>query len=111
MDYQHQKLRLKVCTNTGLNIMCTVNKDWTVDKLYPHITGLYKEVTEDQGGNNVFVYITTLKKNSFFIPKSQVVGEIFNDGDEVTCNVEVKSSKNSGNKKERVEEKRNAKDF
>lgn len=39
---QHQKLRLKVSTNTGLNIMCTANKDWTVDQLYPHITRLYK---------------------------------------------------------------------
>ena len=39
---QHQKLRLKVSTNTGLNIMCTVNKDWAVEQLYPHITKLYK---------------------------------------------------------------------
>lgn len=45
---QHQKLRLKVTTNTGLNLMCTVNKSWTVEQLYPHITKLYKEVTEDQ---------------------------------------------------------------
>lgn len=60
---QQQRLRLKVSTNTGLNIMCTVNKDWSVDALYPHITKLYKEVTEDQGEGNVNMTITMLKKN------------------------------------------------
>jgi hypothetical protein len=39
---QHQRLRLKVITNTGLNIMCTANKDITVDQLYPQITHLYQ---------------------------------------------------------------------
>ena len=39
---QHQKLRLKVTTNTGLNLMCKVNKNWTIEQLYPHITKLYK---------------------------------------------------------------------
>lgn len=69
-------------TNTGLNIICTVYKDWTVEQLYPHITKLYKEVTEDTGGNtHNNMHITTLKKNTYYIPKSQVVGEIFLDGD------------------------------
>jgi len=63
-------------------------------------------VTEDQGGQHVYVHITTLKKNNYFIPKSQVVGEIFLDGDEVNCNVETKVVKN-GNKKERMIEKKN----
>ena len=81
MDPQNQKLRLKVTTNTGLNIMCTVHKDWTVSMLYPHIAKLYEEVTEDQGDNWGNLRITTLKKQEFFIPRSQLVGEIFQDGD------------------------------
>lgn len=73
--------------------MCTVNKDWSVQQLYPHITKLYKQVTEDQDNNNnnnndkdkdkekCEIQITTLKKNTYYIPKSQIVGEVFVDGD------------------------------
>lgn len=62
-------------------------------------------MTEDQGGEHLSVSITTLKKNNYFIPKSQVVGEIFIDGDEVNCNVETKPLRNIP-KKERVNDKK-----
>ena len=105
-----QKLRLKVSTNTGLNIMCTVNKDWTVDALYPHITKLYKEVTEDQREVSGNLRITMLKKSEFFIPKSQLVGEIFVDGDDVSCHVDFQPRPSKG-KKEKKHEKREEKDM
>jgi hypothetical protein len=46
MHTQPQRIRLKILTNTNLNLMCTVNKEWTIQQLYPYITNLYHEVTE-----------------------------------------------------------------
>ena len=47
MDHQ-SKIRLKVNTDTGLNILCTAPKDWRVSSLYSHISRLYQEVTLEE---------------------------------------------------------------
>ena len=45
MDHSEEKIRLRVSTNTGLNLMCSVVKEWKIDRLLNHIATLYSEVT------------------------------------------------------------------
>lgn len=47
MDHQ-SKIRLKVKTDTGLNILCTAPRDWRVAQLYSHLSKLFKEVIEEE---------------------------------------------------------------
>ena len=56
--------------------------------------------------------ITMLKKGEYFIPRSQLVGDIFSDEDEVACHVEFRSHKKNDQtkgKKEKKAEKANEK--
>lgn len=57
-------------------------------------------MTADQGDKNHHIQVNTLKKNGYYIPQSQVVGEIFMDNDEVTCNVDVDKATRKQQKKE-----------
>ena len=41
MNISSERLRLKVSTSTGLNIMCSASKEWKVDTLYSYLERLY----------------------------------------------------------------------
>ena len=62
-------------------------------------------MTEEQGHNHGTITITKLKKGDFYLPKSQVVGEVFSDMDEISCTVHLRNEK-SHNKKEQKERKK-----
>jgi hypothetical protein len=50
-EYTEKKnrIKLRVLTSTGLNLLCTANRSQKVKELLPHIIKLYEEVKEDQG--------------------------------------------------------------
>lgn len=50
-EYAERKnrIKLRVLTSTGLNLLCTANRSQKVKELLPHIIKLYEEVKEDQG--------------------------------------------------------------
>ena len=63
--------------------MCSVPKKWLVHKLYSHLEKLYAEVTEDHGLQQRNIIITKMKRDEYYIPKSQEVGAIFSDLDQI----------------------------
>ena len=96
MDNEHfqrkNKIKLRVVTSTGLNLLCTANTAQKVRELLPHIIKLYQEVKEDQGlvanaHKNTQPTIKFLKKEQFYVAPSEMVGDIFDDNDEVFCEI------------------------
>jgi hypothetical protein len=61
--------------------MCSAQKNWHISSLYPYLESLYEEVTYEQGTINNGISITKLKKDDFYIPRSQLIGEVFDDLD------------------------------
>jgi len=59
------RIKLKVTTNTGLNLLCTANRGQRVRELLPHIANIYEEVKEDQG------FEDSLKQHKIFVKTIQ----------------------------------------
>lgn len=85
------RIRLKVATNAGINILCTALRSWRVVDWLPHIEEAYREVKEDQEDDEPskqrFIRALRIKKGDFYIANSELVGDIFEDNDEVQCEI------------------------
>jgi hypothetical protein len=108
------RIRLKVATNAGINILCTALRSWRVVDWLPHIEEAYREVKEDQEDDEPskqrFIRALRIKKGEFYIANSELVGDIFEDNDEVQCEITFppkETSKAKQPKKDKASKKRN----
>lgn len=108
------RIRLKVATNAGINILCTALRTWRVVEWLPYIEEAYREVKEDQEGDEDsrkrFIKAIRIKKGNFYIANSELIGDIFEDNDEVQCEIAFPSAEKKKSKKERKEGKKSRKE-
>jgi hypothetical protein len=109
------RIRLKVATNAGINILCTALRTWRVVEWLPHIEEAYREVKEDQEGDEDskrrFIRALRIKKGDFYIANSELIGDIFEDNDEVQCEIAFpQAGEKRRSKKDRKSDKKQHKD-
>jgi hypothetical protein len=91
--YTNKKLRLRVSTNNGKRLICSVGYDNTVRELAQCILGIYNELISDPthryykpGYRAKRIYNTRIR--SYYLSMGDYVIDVLNDFDEVECDVE-----------------------
>lgn len=110
----NSRIRLKVITKEGINILCTALKDQKIAEWLPHFEQAYREVKEEQGDDHVskkrMIKSMRVKKDNYYIANSEIIGDVFEDNDEVFCEIvfpqSKKQSKEAKQKKKAEEQER-----
>ena len=103
------RIRLKVATNARINILCTALRRWKVAEWLPHIEEAYREVKEEQAederSKQRFIKALRIKKGQFYIANSEIIGDVFEDNDEVQCEIVFPNGKKTQNKQRKQQTK------
>lgn len=87
----NSRIKLKVLTTTGINILCTALRNQKISQWLPHFEEAYREVKEEQGedqhSRQTFIRAVRVKKEDYYIANSQIIGDVFVDNDEVCCEI------------------------
>ena len=90
---QPARIKLKVVTNEGINILCTALKNWRVSDWLPHLEQAYRQVKADYDGDShtrqIFLSKARIRKGDFLIAHSEVIGDVFVDNDIVHCDIKL----------------------
>jgi hypothetical protein len=97
-----------VLTTGGISILCTALKTQKVGEWLPLFEETYREVKEEQADDyhskKQFIKALRIKKDDYYVANSEVVGDVFEDNDQVFCEISSKQTKKQ-NKNQKLKNK------
>lgn len=91
--YTNKRMRIRVSTSNNRRFICTVRRDASVHELAEAVLERYNSLISDrmhryfkEGFTATRIY--NLRQRSFYLSRTDYVGDLLNDDDEVECDVE-----------------------